>query len=49
VVVDVLRRVGVDVVLASINGAGEVKCSREVRLVPDADLNDVHDLVCLAF
>ena len=44
---DILRRVGVHVVLASLDGAGAVKCSRDVRLLPDVDLNDVHDLVRL--
>ncbi len=38
IVVDVLRRAGVEVVLAGIDGPGPVRCSRGVVLVPDAAL-----------
>jgi protein DJ-1 len=41
ITVDVLRRGGVDVVLAGLDGAGPVTCSRGVRVVPDAALADV--------
>ncbi|KAJ1537409.1 hypothetical protein HK405_014662, partial [Cladochytrium tenue] len=42
IVIDVLRRAGnVDVVVAGLEGAGEVKCSRGVRIVPDTGLEDV--------
>lgn len=41
IVVDVLRRAGVEVVLASLGAdAAPVVCSRGVRLVPDATLKD---------
>lgn len=39
ITVDVLRRGGVDVVLAGLDGDGPVKCSRGVRIVPDAALS----------
>lgn len=38
IIVDVLRRAELDVVLAGVEGAGPVRCSRGVRLVPDASL-----------
>lgn len=41
ITVDVLRRGGVSVVLAGLDGAEPVLCSRGVRLVPDAALSDV--------
>lgn len=41
VVVDVLRRAGLDVTLAGLNGKGPVRCSRGVMLVPDAALWEV--------
>ncbi len=40
IAVDVLRRGGVDVVLAGLDGDGPVKCSRGVHIVPDAALSD---------
>ncbi|CAL1540346.1 unnamed protein product [Lymnaea stagnalis] len=40
ITVDVLRRGEVDVVLAGIDGDGPVKCSRNVKLVPDKSLRD---------
>jgi protein DJ-1 len=43
IVVDVLRRAGVDVVLAGLDGDGPVLCSRGVRLVPDVALDGVAD------
>ena len=41
ITVDVLRRGGVEVVLAGLDGPGPVLCSRGVRLLPDAALADV--------
>jgi protein DJ-1 len=41
ITVDVLRRGGVEVVLAGLDGDGPVVCSRGVRLLPDAALSDV--------
>ena len=38
ITVDVLRRAGVEVVLAGLDGAGPVTCSRKVRVVPDGAL-----------
>ena len=38
---DVLRRAGLEVVLAGVGGSGAVVCSRGVRLLPDAALADV--------
>ena len=43
IVVDVLRRAGLSVVLAGIDGEGPVECSRGLRLVPDCALAAVHD------
>jgi len=40
IVADVLRRGGVSVVLAGLAGAGAVKCSRDVCLVPDTSLEE---------
>lgn len=37
---DVLRRAGVEVVLAGVDGAGPVTCSRKVRLLPDVALRE---------
>jgi protein DJ-1 len=46
---DVLRRAGIDVTLAGINGKDSVVCSRQVKIVPDTDLksvqNDIFDAV----
>lgn len=41
VVVDVLRRAEVEVVLAGLDGPEPVRCSRGVRIVPDAALSAV--------
>ncbi|GLG96793.1 Protein dj-1beta [Gryllus bimaculatus] len=38
---DVLRRAGVSVTVAGVAGAEPVKCSREVKIVPDKSLKDV--------
>lgn len=38
ILVDVLRRAGVEVVLAGIDGEGPVRCSRRVVLMPDRAL-----------
>ena len=42
VTVDVLRRAGVEVLLAGVDGPAAVSCSRGVVLTPDAALEDVH-------
>lgn len=42
--VDVLRRAGVRVVVAGVDGSGPVACSRGVQIVPDTALGDVEDL-----
>ncbi|MDC3962374.1 DJ-1 family glyoxalase III [Polyangium jinanense] len=39
--VDVLRRASVEVVLAGVDGASPVRCSRGVRIVPDVALAEV--------
>jgi len=41
IVVDVLRRAGIEVTLAGVDGAQAVTCSRNVKLVPDCALADV--------
>lgn len=41
IAVDVLRRGGIEVVLAGLDGADAVKCSRGVHIAPDAALSDV--------
>ncbi|XP_076451866.1 Parkinson disease protein 7 homolog [Babylonia areolata] len=38
ITVDVLRRAGIDVTLAGLSGEGPVKCSRAVKVIPDAGL-----------
>jgi protein DJ-1 len=48
--VDVLRRAGVDVTLAGLDGPGVVTCSRGVRIAPDGALSEAvgpFDLVLL--
>merc|ERR1739838_85909 len=40
ITIDVLRRGGVTVVVAGLNGSGPVKCSRDVVLVPDMSLEE---------
>lgn len=51
IAVDVLRRGGLEVILAGVAGAEPVVCSRDVRLVPDAALDQLDrtgwDLVVL--
>lgn len=50
ILVDVLRRAGVDVVVAGLDGAEAVTCSRGVRIVPDVALSAVEgefDLIAL--
>ena len=50
ILADVLRRAGIDVVLAGVDGPGPVVCSRKVRLLPDCALADCQggfDLVLL--
>ncbi len=39
--IDVLRRGGVDVTVAGLDGAGAVRCSRGVLITPDVALDDV--------
>ena len=50
ITVDVLRRGGVEVTLVGVNGGEVVLCSRNVRIVPDASLDNVldntYDAVC---
>jgi protein DJ-1 len=41
ITVDVLRRGGVEVLVAGLEGKGAVRCSRDVSLVPDTALDDV--------
>ena len=41
IIIDVLRRAGVEVVVAGVEGHDAVACSRGVRLVPDVSLADV--------
>jgi protein DJ-1 len=43
ILVDVLRRGGVAVTLAGLDGAGAVRCSRGVTIVPDVALTDAPD------
>jgi protein DJ-1 len=43
ITVDVLRRAGIDVILAGVDGVDPVICSRNVKVVPDVDLNTVKD------
>jgi protein DJ-1 len=38
IIVDVLRRADLQVVLAGVDGAGPVKCSRGIQIVPDVTL-----------
>ena len=40
IVVDVLRRGGVDVTLAGVTSGEPVKCSRNVVIVPDCSLDE---------
>lgn len=40
IVVDVLRRAGLEVLLAGVEGAGPVVCSRGVKICPDASLSE---------
>ena len=50
IVVDVLRRAGLEVVLAGVAGRDPVLCSRHVKLVPDCALADAQgpwDLIVL--
>jgi len=42
-VIDVLRRAGVEVVTAGLDGTGPVTGSRQTQVVPDAGLDDVMD------
>ena len=41
IIVDVLRRAGIDTVVAALNGDGPVVMSRKVRIVPDMALSSV--------
>ncbi len=43
ITIDILRRAGVRVTAAGIAGGGELIASREVRLVPDVDLDALED------
>ncbi len=51
VVVDVLRRAGIEVVVAGLDGEAPVTCSRGVRIVPDLALaaaSGVFDVIALS-
>ncbi|CAG0881142.1 unnamed protein product [Cyprideis torosa] len=37
---DVLRRAGIEVIIAGLDGSGPVKCSRDVVLMPDVSLEE---------
>lgn len=39
--IDVLRRGGIDVTVAGVDGSGPIRCSRGVVITPDAALEDV--------
>jgi protein DJ-1 len=39
--IDVMRRGGIDVTVAGVDGSGPVRCSRGVVITPDAALDDV--------
>ncbi|XP_047496070.1 Parkinson disease protein 7 homolog [Penaeus chinensis] len=41
IAIDTLRRGGIEVTVAGLAGAGAVKCSRDVVVMPDAALDDV--------
>ena len=41
ITVDTLRRAGIEVTLAGLAGDGQVQCSRNVKIVPDASLDSV--------
>lgn len=43
VAIDVMRRGGIDVTVAGVDGAGPVRCSRGVVITPDAALEDISD------
>ena len=40
IIANVMRRAGIDVVIAGLNGAGPVTCARKVVLLPDMSLED---------
>lgn len=42
IAIDVMRRGGVEVVVAGLEGNNSVVCSRQVRLVPDMALEELH-------
>lgn len=41
IIVDILRRAGIETVLAGLNGDGPVLASRKIRIIPDAALDKV--------
>lgn len=43
IVVDVLRRGGIQVVLAGLAGSGAIRCSRGVQILPDTSLSESGD------
>ena len=43
ITVDVLRRGGIEVILAGVNGDNAVLCSRNVKIVPDVSLSSVEN------
>ena len=46
VTVDVLRRAGIIVTLAGLQGPDPVVCSRDVQLIPDVGIGNILDVVC---
>jgi protein DJ-1 len=50
IVVDLLRRAGIEVTLAGLDGGAGVECSRKVQIIPDTSLGDAQgpfDLIVL--
>jgi protein DJ-1 len=45
IICDVLRRAGIEVTLAGLNGSDAVTCSRHVKIHPDVAFKDAADLV----
>ena len=41
ITVDILRRAGIDVTLAGLNGDMPVNCSRQVKILPDISLDSI--------
>ncbi len=43
IIVDTLRRGGIDVTLAGVSGADSVVCSRKVKIVPDVGMSQIEN------